>query len=243
MTYFDDMFDKDKLKAEIIETLGTFDPLLWDLDADMGERFNDHIAAGKDPADFYINEPGFIYQSAWNCAMNDEKTKYSTMCSVALENEKHKAIDYGCAIGTGVCALALSDLHATGADICKPSLEFLKNRSKRFGLDDLVRVVDIGEEDYWLGKYDFIICTEVLEHVSDPIGLMKELIDIAVPGAIFILSWSFVNMTAHLPQHFHMQAKHPDTLLTEGFGKIVKEDLGLEFMRYVWFNNMAWRKS
>lgn len=241
MPTFDDLFNEQLLKNEIMTFTGIFDDTLWSLDANMGSRFNDHISAGKDPADFYTNEIGFIYQSAWNCAKNDEITKYSHMISLALEEDRHDALDYGCAIGTGVIGLGISGIHADGADICKPSLQFLRNRVARYQLSN-VGVIDLRKDPIGM-NYDFVICTEVLEHVSDPIGLMKELIDITTDDALFVLSWSFVDMTTHLPQHFHMQAKHPDTLLTEGFGKILVDDLKLTFVRNLWFNNYVFKKG
>jgi len=239
---FETLWDAESLQAEILELFGEYDPLLWDLDAGTTWEF----AQATDAAarrEFYRRTKGFVYQSCWNCATNDERSKYLAALRVAAENNYLTALDYGCGIGSGVVAFALAGLdRVIGADMNLPNLNFLKARLARFDLTN-AKIKDLyRSENFKDDTFDLVMCTEVLEHVEDPHALGQKLADLTNPGGALVLSWSFVNMPTHLPQHFHLQAPHPDDLLTMGFGQYMKEEVGLVFDGYTWFNNMLWRK-
>jgi len=158
-------------------------------------------------------------------------------------------LDYGCGIGSGVTTLALKEIFVVGAEVNKHCLEFLGARIERFelqtaGVWDLYEGPPIEEA----GSFDMVVCTEVFEHVEDPHGHARLLLNnLLKPGGVAVLSWSFQAMgdklLGHLPQHFHLQAPHPDDLLTMGFGKFLQDDLGMKFEGYSWFNNMIWRRE
>lgn len=246
---FRNLWNEDNLKAEVTEFFGEFDPLKWSLDAGTHIRFEEYRKAGKSVEDYYRDEVGFVYQSAWNCATNDERTKYMSMLQFALENRLMEALDYGCGIGSGVFTLALGGLtYVTAADICKPNLDFVNYRLKKYSeqteidLATIIKIKDLANSKSIRKKYDLIVCTEVFEHVDDPKGLAESLNGYLKPGGYAIYSWSFVPMPTHLEEHFHLQATHPDKVTTEGFGSYLTEELGMQFIKWSWFNNMIWRK-
>lgn len=238
------LWDTKYLQEEIKDLFGEFDPMRWSLDAQMEDRFKEWIADGKPASDFYVNEVGMVYQSFWNQATNDERNKYLAMLKWALENNARTALDLGCGVGMGPVTLAMGGLEKVyGIEVCEPCMAVLRSRRERLGLDNLVvvKATAKGRWDWRKLRVDLAICTEVLEHVEDPEALARELYEVINPGGAIICSWSFVDMPTHLPQHFYLQARHPDTLLTEGFGVIMQE-IGFEFLRYSWFNNMIWTK-
>jgi ubiquinone/menaquinone biosynthesis C-methylase UbiE len=51
-------------------------------------------------------------------------------------------------------------------------------------------------------SFDAVLCTEVLEHVSDPIAALKELDRLLKPGGTLIITAPFVSMTHFAPYHF-----------------------------------------
>jgi len=51
-------------------------------------------------------------------------------------------------------------------------------------------------------KYDAILCTEVLEHVTDPVAVLKHLTALLSPDGILILTAPF-NSVNHFAPHFH----------------------------------------
>lgn len=241
---FELMFDEATLKQEIIDLFDEFDPTRWDLGAGTDEAFEEHLASGEPIEDFYREEIGFVYQSFWNQSTNDERRKYLAMRKFAFDHSYTSAMDYGCGVGVGPVTLALAGLEKViGAEINKPCLKVMRARKKRLDLENMT-VLDI----YGKGTrhmVDLLICTEVLEHVEDPVGLMHKLHKRIKPGGAAILSWSFVKMPTHLPEHFDKgwQHTHPDRITLEGFGKeILMDELGMEYISPTWFNNTAWRK-
>lgn len=241
LPFLEQLWDSMTVKQEIEDLFGEYDPLLWDLDAKMTPKFKAHLEDEKPAIDFYRDEIGYVYQAGWNQTENDERTKYIVMADYAMAHGYKSAIDVGCGIGSGVVVLGLAGLDkVVGAEVNKPSMKMLKARVERFELDN-VKIVDI--YDKWTRhKADLAICTEVFEHVEDPIGLAHKIFKLIKPGGAMIASWSFVDMVGHLPEHFHLSASHPDTWLTEGFGKILIEDVGFVFDKWTWFNNTAWHK-
>ena len=66
-------------------------------------------------------------------------------------------------------------------------------------LDIISDITDIPEPD---GSFDAILCIEVLEHVPDPIGAVKELSRLLSPGGRLILTAPFCSFTHFSPYHF-----------------------------------------
>ena len=51
-------------------------------------------------------------------------------------------------------------------------------------------------------SFDAVLCTEVLEHVSDPVAALKELDRVLKPGGTLIITAPFVSMTHFAPYHY-----------------------------------------
>lgn len=244
---FEQLWDAEFLQQEIVEFFGKFDESLWgrhETHNMLKVAFAEHLESGEPIEDFYRHLDINIHRSVWNCGANDERRKYLAMRIYAQKHNYRTAMDYGCGIGSGVITLALAGLDkVVGTEICLPNMEFLKARVDRFGLEN-VKIVDVYKKST-RHMVDLLICTEVLEHVEDPISFIEKLDKRVKPGGSMILSWSFVPTPTHLSQHFDsgFQHSHPDTITIEGFGKIAMIDLlGYEFQYGTWFNNTAWIK-
>jgi SAM-dependent methyltransferase len=76
----------------------------------------------------------------------------------------------------------------------------LQNAGWNFsGIDLVCDIVDIPEPD---GSFDAVMCTEVLEHLPDPVRGIEELARLLRPGGIFILTAPFWSLTHQAPYHF-----------------------------------------
>jgi ubiquinone/menaquinone biosynthesis C-methylase UbiE len=67
------------------------------------------------------------------------------------------------------------------------------------GLDIVCDITAIPEPD---GAFGAVLCTEVLEHVPDPVLALKELARLTAPGGIMILTAPFCSITHFAPYHF-----------------------------------------
>jgi len=67
-------------------------------------------------------------------------------------------------------------------------------------IDIVSDIVAIPEPD---ASFDAILCTEVLEHVSDPVAAIREFHRLLRPGGKLILSVPFCSLTHMAPYHFY----------------------------------------
>lgn len=66
-------------------------------------------------------------------------------------------------------------------------------------LDIVSDITAIPEND---GAFDAVLCTEVLEHVPDPVAALKELSRLLKTGGVLILTAPFCSITHFAPFHF-----------------------------------------
>lgn len=66
------------------------------------------------------------------------------------------------------------------------------------GLDFVCDLLDIPEDKL----YDAVLCTEVLEHVPDPVAALEKITRLVRPGGTLIITAPFASMTHFAPFHF-----------------------------------------
>lgn len=100
------------------------------------------------------------------------------------------------------------------------------------GLDLVCDISSIPEPD---GSFDIILCTEVLEHLPEPVVTLREFSRLLKKGGILILTAPFCSLTHFAPYHFHTgfnryfyQRILPET----GFSLILLEENG-NFFEYL----------
>lgn len=67
------------------------------------------------------------------------------------------------------------------------------------GLDLVCDITAVPEPG---GAFDAVLCTEVLEHLPDPLAALRELSRLTRPGGLLILTAPFVSFTHFAPYHF-----------------------------------------
>jgi SAM-dependent methyltransferase len=102
----------------------------------------------------------------------------------------------GVALGDGVAALDLGCGHGMiGAELARRGCEVVFADQSRWLLSEYgdadFRLIDIEKDDIaTLGRYDLVICSNVLEHISRPARLLEPMDRLLKPGGKLYLSWT-----------------------------------------------------
>jgi ubiquinone/menaquinone biosynthesis C-methylase UbiE len=109
----------------------------------------------------------------------------------------------------------------------------LQTKKWNFGkLDYVSDITNIPVKD---GTFDAILCTEVFEHIVDPIKAIKEFSRITKKGGCLILSAPFCSLTHFAPYHYHtgFNKYFYEKALSENGFKIVKIDSNGNYFEYI----------
>lgn len=97
----------------------------------------------------------------------------------------HHVLDYGCGVGHKYRAILKAHVDRyTGADISSVALASVRES----GDQALAIQPDTGAIDAINGAFDGAICSEVFEHLFDPLRAAREIHRVLAPGAPFIVT-------------------------------------------------------
>jgi len=89
----------------------------------------------------------------------------------------------------------------------------LNLRTANFGILTLLLFTD----EPIKGVYDYVICSEVLEHVWEPEAVLKHIVEHIVPGGYLYLSTFFNDMNGHDPFHLVRNTERYEKMNTEEY--------------------------
>lgn len=124
-------------------------------------------------------------------------------------------LDYGGGFFNDTWQLIQNGEMVTQAEVEGPVTTFLKAFIEKTSLSSIARVLEVKSAAPIIASYDGITCFETLEHVLDPVGLAKHLVDHLRPGGPFAMSVSF-GAPEHAPYHVASNAPLSDPKVWEG---------------------------
>lgn len=99
----------------------------------------------------------------------------------------HTILDVGCGPGTITADLAalVPQGRVTGVDFAPGVLESARAHAAGRGLTNLsYEAVDANALPYADASFDVVFCHQVLQHVRDPVGILREMRRVAKPGGV-----------------------------------------------------------
>ncbi len=94
------------------------------------------------------------------------------------------AVDIGCGTGANLAAFA-DEFRCIGIDTCAEAIELA---SRRFPEATFVCGQAPKDVNRWLAVATIVLLTDVLEHVSDDLGLLKSIVNACAPGTLILIS-------------------------------------------------------
>ena len=126
---------------------------------------------------------------------------------------------YGDGIGSDSISLARSGHQVTYFDLPGITSSFARFRFERENLNHLIKVIE-AESQIPADTFDAAVCIEVLEHVTDPPGVMRALHTALKPGGIALITESFESIGEDFPSHL------PENFQYAGRTHRIMEDIG-----------------
>ncbi len=107
----------------------------------------------------------------------------------ALDGEGLSVLDVGCGAGVALHHLATLETGRIGRYVgLDRQAEHLNRRSRRVqGINVTFHNVDL-EDDWDVGVFDVVWCSEVIEHLNDDVGQMQKLLRAARPGGLVMMT-------------------------------------------------------
>ena len=142
----------------------------------------------EDREEWYRETDGYLYDLTNFTAIRLQNGQIDEIVSIA----KGRVLDWGCGIAEPSIRCARKGLDVTAVDLeGSKTLEYARWRFKKHNVDMKTEIE---------GKYDTIICLDVLEHMEEPMGLIDYFASILNGGGILVLT-TFFHQAAFLPMH------------------------------------------
>lgn len=108
---------------------------------------------------------------------------------IKYHKKKGRVLDIGCGVGTIDFYLAKRGDMVMGIDISENAISIARKNAEIFGLDRYIQFY-IGNfpEKFPEGRFDIIICSEVLEHIKDDEGSVRKIKESLLKNGIVIAS-------------------------------------------------------
>ena len=136
-----------------------------------------------------------------------------------IRQSSGKVLEYGCGVSTHGIACAQRGCEVHAVDISEAMINVSK---KRYELRSLPVTIINSDEILADNSYDIILCTDVLEHVPDPVSLLNKFVKCMKIGGIAHLHCSSMKNynKGHLPEAIDMWFSEGVKILREKFEKI-----------------------
>jgi SAM-dependent methyltransferase len=184
---------------------------------------------------FYAATDAYI----WELTLWHASTAYAPYLAALeklarMQGIGHRALDYGCGIGTAAIRLAERGYGVTIADVPGVTLAYACHRLHRREIP--FEAIEIsGDEPVLVDRYDAIVCFDVLEHVPEPDRVFRQLDrHLARNGLISVVA-SFDAQDAHY-EGYHLRENY----LRWGEGRW---GLFLSGKGYRWLGNTVYSRA
>lgn len=99
-----------------------------------------------------------------------------------------KTLDLGCGDGALSYLLWKKGAHVHGIDNSEIAIKYAKEKHKEFNTNCHFAITDCSETQFDSNYFDCVICTDVIEHVPEPLKLLNEIKRVLKPNGYAVVS-------------------------------------------------------
>jgi len=195
-------------------------------------EWKEHVPDGSDEravTRFYNESKTELFDLA-NWHSHDAIHYRALMCAdIAQERGCREYLDYGSGIGADALVFASAGCRVTLADVSEPLLAFAKWRCERRGY--AVETVDLKTSRPPRGRFDAVVCFDVLEHIHRPLRTLWGIHQSMCPGALLFMHAPF-GPDPDRPMHVVHEDVVTPRMRTVGFNW--RGDLERQFPEWLW---------
>jgi len=176
------------------------------------------------PEDFYRETDAYLYELA-NWEPDFRRSHLAHALYEALGRRPFPVLEYGCGIGSFAFELAEQGFRVLACDVNEPALAFLRYRIARRDMSSRISVVPPETALAAPEAYAVISCQHVLEHIPDPVALLRAFRNSLKPKGIFLGIAPFDAVGPKFPEHRSENAHlRLETLCEEAGLRVVSVD-------------------
>jgi ubiquinone/menaquinone biosynthesis C-methylase UbiE len=172
--------------------------------------------------EFYRTTDSYMYDLLVVRHSRERRIWREEVLQLLVKYNVKAVLDYGGGCGSDALFFAKAGLDVTLFDVSIQNTRLAARRALQTELH-----FEITSEFPSNRLFDAVHCTEVLEHVPDPMLVMRRIMSVLVPGGVALVTHSFELIDDRYPSHL---AEHSG--LSESFISLTKE-LGAEYVELV----------
>ncbi len=145
----------------------------------------------------------------------------------------HKMLDIGCSVGR---ILELNSARMVGVDIDRQAIALAKSKGFKASFADLNKKLKVNSE-----SFDGIFCSQVIEHLTDPLASLKEMKRLLTPnGKIVLITPDYLLNHDRKKDGFWSDYTHKTPFTEESLLRLAY-DAGFDKFRVYHFPGRIWR--
>jgi len=156
---------------------------------------------------FYIETRSLMYDLASVHGKPETSLWQLQKVLESMNGKRIKVLDFGCGIGTFGMLFSKHGFKVTFADFGSEAFEFCKWRCNKQDIE--ADFIDLLQNEL-TGKYDVILCVDVLERIPEPSKLLNGLLaHLSSPGGFPVVTTDF-GLKEHYPLHLDTPAEETE---------------------------------